>query len=222
MGSRGHIVVKQHPAGPDKKAAGEVYLYTHWGGEFLPQIVQMTLARQERWDDECYLTRMLFCALLDPEDLTGTMGMGISTYLTDNEFPLLILDTAKRTVTLRDPERQVAEASWSFEEFVALELDEDSPWTTLGYDDDALDEDEDEEDDEEVGARYFEFTDAKSSKFWEITFEGDGFSVRFGKIGTAGQSQSKEFDDSSQARKEYDKLVAEKCKKGYVEKETAG
>jgi uncharacterized protein (TIGR02996 family) len=65
--------------------------------------------------------------------------------------------------------------------------------------------------------RRFEFRDEKSAKFWSIDLQGKRFTVEFGKIGTAGQRQTKEFADESQARKECDRLVAEKVKKGYAE-----
>src|SRR5687767_3359435 len=62
----------------------------------------------------------------------------------------------------------------------------------------------------------YEFKEGTSNKFWEITLEGESFTTRWGKIGTDGQSTTKEFDSPQQARKEYDKLIAEKVKKGYV------
>lgn len=65
--------------------------------------------------------------------------------------------------------------------------------------------------------RLFHFQDGKSDKFWEIERSGNSFTVRFGKIGTNGQSQTKEFEDAEKTEKEYNKLVAEKLKKGYVE-----
>jgi predicted DNA-binding WGR domain protein len=63
----------------------------------------------------------------------------------------------------------------------------------------------------------FEFRDDKSAKFWSIELQGKSFTVRFGKLGTAGQTQTKDFADEAKAKKEYDKVVAEKVKKGYVE-----
>lgn len=69
----------------------------------------------------------------------------------------------------------------------------------------------------EPGARYFEFVEGTSSKFWEIVLDGSSFTTRYGKIGTDGQQSMKEYDSPAQAKKEYDKLVAEKTKKGYVE-----
>jgi len=66
-------------------------------------------------------------------------------------------------------------------------------------------------------ARRFEFNDSKSSKFWEIEVTGTQFAVRYGKIGTAGQTQTKEFADAAAAGKAADKLTAEKIAKGYQE-----
>jgi predicted DNA-binding WGR domain protein len=57
-----------------------------------------------------------------------------------------------------------------------------------------------------------------SKKFWEISVENNSFTVRFGRIGTAGQSQTKSFAETSKARMESEKLIAEKLKKGYIEK----
>ena len=67
------------------------------------------------------------------------------------------------------------------------------------------------------GARRFEFVEGSSSKFWEIQLEGSSFTTRYGKLGTDGQVTLKEFDSPDRAQKEYDKLVVEKTKKGYVE-----
>jgi predicted DNA-binding WGR domain protein len=66
--------------------------------------------------------------------------------------------------------------------------------------------------------RYFEFVEGTSSKFWQIHLDGTSFTTRYGKIGTPGQETLKEYDTADKAKKEYDKLVAEKTKKGYVEK----
>ena len=65
--------------------------------------------------------------------------------------------------------------------------------------------------------RKFEFRDAKSSKFWDILLEKAAYTVRFGKIGTKGQEQTKEFDTPKEARVATDKLIKEKTSKGYTE-----
>jgi predicted DNA-binding WGR domain protein len=67
------------------------------------------------------------------------------------------------------------------------------------------------------GARHFEFSEGTSNKFWEITMSGTDVKTRYGKIGTPGQQTLKEFGDAAAAKKEYDKLVHEKTKKGYEE-----
>jgi predicted DNA-binding WGR domain protein len=65
--------------------------------------------------------------------------------------------------------------------------------------------------------RTFEFRDDKSAKFWSIDLQAKSYTVRFGKIGAAGQTQTTEFASEAEARAGQDKLVAEKIKKGYVE-----
>jgi predicted DNA-binding WGR domain protein len=42
--------------------------------------------------------------------------------------------------------------------------------------------------------------------------------VRFGKIGANGQTTVKEFSSTDEANKAAEKLIAEKTKKGYLEK----
>jgi uncharacterized protein (TIGR02996 family) len=63
--------------------------------------------------------------------------------------------------------------------------------------------------------QYFELAEGGSSKFWEITLDGASHTVRFGKIGTGGQTSKKSFKNPGAARADHDKLVAEKTKKGY-------
>ena len=65
--------------------------------------------------------------------------------------------------------------------------------------------------------RLFEFVDDSSSKFWEVTLNGSEFTVRFGKIGTAGQSKTKDAGSQEKALSEVDKLIREKTGKGYKE-----
>ncbi|REJ91429.1 MAG: WGR domain-containing protein [Planctomycetota bacterium] len=69
-----------------------------------------------------------------------------------------------------------------------------------------------------VAGRYFEFVDGKSSKFWEISRTGNEHTVRFGRIGTNGQSKTKEFADGEVAKRDAERLIREKLRKGYEEK----
>lgn len=72
---------------------------------------------------------------------------------------------------------------------------------------------------------YFEFIGedekrgvAHSEKYWEIALVGAKITIRYGKIGTDGQLIVKDLDSKEAAEKEYEKLIKEKTKKGYVEK----
>jgi uncharacterized protein (TIGR02996 family) len=69
----------------------------------------------------------------------------------------------------------------------------------------------------EPGFRRFEFVEGGSSKFWEVKVEGEQQIVRYGKIGTAGQTKEKDFDSAGEAKADTKKLIAEKTGKGYVE-----
>jgi uncharacterized protein (TIGR02996 family) len=72
------------------------------------------------------------------------------------------------------------------------------------------------------GARYFEFNEGTSNKFWEVSLDGNSVRTRYGKIGTPGQQTIKDFSSKPDAQKELDKLVAEKTKKGYAETAAGG
>ncbi|MCW1912801.1 WGR domain-containing protein [Luteolibacter sp. GHJ8] len=67
--------------------------------------------------------------------------------------------------------------------------------------------------------RRFEFTEGNSRKFWAVAQEGPSLVIRFGRIGTKGQAQTKTFADEARALREMNKLIAEKTGKGYVEVE---
>ena len=65
--------------------------------------------------------------------------------------------------------------------------------------------------------RHFEFVEGTSSKFWEVTVNDNAVTVRYGRIGTDGQTQTKWFGDSASAQKHAEKLIGEKTRKGYQE-----
>ena len=73
-----------------------------------------------------------------------------------------------------------------------------------------------------MSRREFQYADEKSDKFWTIELDGSAFTVNFGRTGTNGQTQTKEFASPEAAKKEYDKLIAEKVKKGYQETTSGG
>lgn len=65
--------------------------------------------------------------------------------------------------------------------------------------------------------RYYEFIEGNSAKFWEITVQENTCNVRYGKLNTNGQSQTKTFADHATALKHAEKLIGEKTGKGYRE-----
>ncbi len=64
---------------------------------------------------------------------------------------------------------------------------------------------------------YFELSDDKSSKFWEITTQGAELTTRWGRIGTDGQSKTKTFQTVEETLAAAQKMIAGKIKKGYTE-----
>jgi uncharacterized protein (TIGR02996 family) len=62
----------------------------------------------------------------------------------------------------------------------------------------------------------YEFSEGSSNKFWDITLAGKSFTTTYGKIGANGQTTIKTFKSDAQAKSEYEKLIAEKVKKGYA------
>ncbi len=65
--------------------------------------------------------------------------------------------------------------------------------------------------------RRFAFRSGNSEKFWGICIDGKSLTVRFGRIGTAGQQRTKIFDDARDAERAGETLVREKTAKGYKE-----
>lgn len=121
MGDRANVVV--HDGVPSRA----VYLYTHWHGSELPQILAKALLRGiDRWTDGQYLARIIFNEMTLGDEL-GTTGFGISASLCDNEHDLLVCDVEKQIVWVV-PERQyeayerraVAAHGIPFADFAAL------------------------------------------------------------------------------------------------------
>ena len=59
------------------------------------------------------------------------------------------------------------------------------------------------------------FAQGTSNKFWYVAVSGSEMVVTYGRIGSNGQRNVKVFDSAERARREMDKLVAEKLGKGY-------
>lgn len=65
--------------------------------------------------------------------------------------------------------------------------------------------------------KYFTFKDNKSDKFWSIDYSGNDFTVNYGKTGAIGKYEIKEFESEEACKKEAEKLISQKIKKGYKE-----
>ncbi|MGZ3144267.1 WGR and DUF4132 domain-containing protein [Lentzea chajnantorensis] len=63
--------------------------------------------------------------------------------------------------------------------------------------------------------RRWELVSGGSAKFWEVELTESAVTVRFGRLGAAGQTQTKELASAEAAAAHVAKLVAEKEKKGY-------
>ncbi len=60
------------------------------------------------------------------------------------------------------------------------------------------------------------YKDDVSNKFWKISVTGNSFTVTYGKAGTVGAVKTKEFESEEDCRKEANKLIHSKLKKGYA------
>ena len=65
--------------------------------------------------------------------------------------------------------------------------------------------------------RRFEFVAGTSAKFWEVDHHGNQVTVRYGRIGTEGQTQTKSFDTAGAAGRHAQQQIERKLRKGYAE-----
>jgi len=125
MGDRANIMVVDRPA--ENGAVHGIYLYTHSSGYHWPEMLRKALASPEarrRWNDDTYLTRIVVSQMyMDIHD--SEYGGGISTYRTDNEYPITILDIPNQQVAWADEGGELDTEEWygriGFPDFVALE-----------------------------------------------------------------------------------------------------
>lgn len=65
--------------------------------------------------------------------------------------------------------------------------------------------------------RRFEFIQGNQAKFWEVTRRGSSVTVASGKIGGAAKTRTKQLSDYMAAEQEFDRLIRDKLRRGYVE-----
>lgn len=61
----------------------------------------------------------------------------------------------------------------------------------------------------------YEFSNEKSSKFWEVKKIGKKYSVRYGRIGSAGRTVDTQMKSGNEAAQKVAKMIDSKLKKGY-------
>lgn len=107
MGDRGNAYLVD-----TNDAEHGIYLYTHWKGYIWPEEVRQALvAGRPRWGDPAYLNRMLISQLYrDIHD--GSTGGGVSTFPTDNEYPVVIVDTEESVVAFSAMGDEKNRAKW--------------------------------------------------------------------------------------------------------------
>lgn len=89
MGDRGNIIVKDRDS--------TVYLYSHWTGSDLPDVLKSALKRgKSRWNDGQYLARIIFCEMVKGSEMDET-GFGISSTIGDGGTDLVV-DVGNQTV----------------------------------------------------------------------------------------------------------------------------
>jgi predicted DNA-binding WGR domain protein len=69
--------------------------------------------------------------------------------------------------------------------------------------------------------RRFEFIQGNQAKFWEVARRGATLTVASGRIGGAPKSKTKQLLDYMAAEQEFDRLIRDKLRRGYVEVDAA-
>jgi|SRR5215471_301115 len=95
MGDRANVAIEQWR--PD---GARIYIYTHWDGYDLPDMLADALntkSARARWKDDSYLTRILIDQITKSGRDEET-GYGVSTYITDNSYNVLVVNPTSGTV----------------------------------------------------------------------------------------------------------------------------
>lgn len=97
MGDRAHVYIHEG----DRPG---VYVYTHWHGTSLPEMVRQALATdaaQGRRTDIHYLTRIMIDSLTEGQDPALGWGVGAEPGDTSDRGRVVDVDVDKQTVTMR-------------------------------------------------------------------------------------------------------------------------
>lgn len=78
-----------------------IYLYSHYDGSNLINVVKSAILKQWRWDDFSYLTRIIFCEMVK-DDINGEVGYGIDTSEHGDIEYLVTVDVDKQIIINTD------------------------------------------------------------------------------------------------------------------------
>lgn len=126
MGDRANIYITQ-----ENGEKPGLYFYTHSSGYRLPLTLQDALKRgQDRWEDEQYLSRIIFCELVKGHEM-NTTGFGITTYLCDGGYKILTVNSVTQKVGIsKNAESTKPVREWTFAEYISIDLG-DTGWDAL-------------------------------------------------------------------------------------------
>ena len=103
MGARSNIVIidpgySRDPdtgmSRRDPEKDGRVWLYGHWMGPSSIHHARKGLLSGRAEGDPSYLARIIFSSMTANDDPDSETGYGISTRITDNEYPVIVIDSA--------------------------------------------------------------------------------------------------------------------------------
>ena len=115
MGDRGQIKITA-------QGLPDLYLYTHWGANSLPQVVANALARgRGRLSDDEYLNRIIFSEMIQGEVLEET-GYGIGFGEHGDVWRVVEINYDDRTAVVREIDYD----SWDMEDGI-----DNMPWKYL-------------------------------------------------------------------------------------------
>ena len=121
MGCRGTIEIWENGAAP-KDEESPVVLYTHWGAKDMLANLKTVLKRRKRWSDAAYLSRMIFCKMVEGDE-RGETGYGIMTCNIGDAEEEIVVDCDRQEVIIKGSDNN---KSYTFSE-LAEQYDEVNP-----------------------------------------------------------------------------------------------
>lgn len=118
MGDRANVYLV------DSDVEHGMYVYTHWSGSELPEMVREALEKAEhRWGDAQYAAR-IFVSQFFSDIHEEETGGGLSTVMWDNQHPLIVVHLPLRRVYLAQVGEERSPVpdnfGYTFENFVGL------------------------------------------------------------------------------------------------------